>query len=116
MECVECFDSPRADWKRELEKEYSALMLGTKEILMIVVSNKTFSSQQFHDCLKTDKIVHMLIADEVHNLGSDKLSDSLSDDVKLRMGLSATPRRHYDDEGTQALRLLRRTGFRIFLE
>ena len=45
----------------------------------------------------------MIIADEVHNLGADKLSNSLNQDIKIRMGLSATPHRHFDDEGTQAL-------------
>ena len=103
MECVECFDRSRSDWEAELEKEYAALMLGTKEVLPIIVSNATFTTKNFQLCLKTEKIVHMLIADEVHNLGSDKLSGSLSPDIKIRMGLSATPHRHYDDEGTQAL-------------
>jgi superfamily II DNA or RNA helicase len=103
MECVECFDRSRLEWEKELEKEYAALMLGTKEVLPIIVSNATYTTKNFQGCLKTDKIVHMLIADEVHNLGSEKLTESLSQEIKIRMGLSATPHRHYDDEGTQAL-------------
>ena len=47
----------------------------------------------------------MLIADEVHNLGSDKLSDSLSDvAVKVADGaFDFDLEEHYDEEGTRAL-------------
>lgn len=103
MECVECFDRSKAIWQKELEKEYSSLMLGNKEVLVIVVSNATFTTQNFQDRLKTSKILHMLIADEVHNLGADKLSNSLNQEIKIRMGLSATPHRHYDNTGTESL-------------
>ena len=44
----------------------------------------------------------MLVHDEVHRLGSPanrKRLDGLSDKVRFRLGLSATPKRTYDDEG-----------------
>jgi superfamily II DNA or RNA helicase len=46
----------------------------------------------------------LLIHDEVHRLGSPGSRASLaglSDDVRFRLGLSATPEREYDTEGTQ---------------
>ena len=43
----------------------------------------------------------LLIADEVHSLGAAKLRNALSPHAKMRMGLSATPRRWFDEEGTQ---------------
>jgi len=46
----------------------------------------------------------MLIADEVHHLGSDHMQSGLLDDFDYRLGLSATPERYYDEEGTQKLR------------
>jgi len=42
----------------------------------------------------------LIIADEVHNLGTEKLHRSLPAQVRFRVGLSATPERHGDDEGT----------------
>jgi superfamily II DNA or RNA helicase len=45
----------------------------------------------------------MLVADEVHNLGAQKLLSSLPDSVRFRLGLSATPERVYDAEGTEKL-------------
>jgi superfamily II DNA or RNA helicase len=46
----------------------------------------------------------LLIHDEVHRLGSPgnrSLLGGLSDDVRFRLGLSATPEREYDQDGTE---------------
>ncbi|SIS16219.1 Helicase conserved C-terminal domain-containing protein [Natronorubrum thiooxidans] len=45
----------------------------------------------------------MLIADEVHHLGAPQHLGSLPEAIDLRLGLSATPNRWYDDEGTEEL-------------
>lgn len=46
----------------------------------------------------------LLIADECHNMGSGKIKIKLSCIPFLRrIGLSATPKRQYDDEGNQAI-------------
>lgn len=46
----------------------------------------------------------LIIYDEVHRLGAEsyrKKLYSLSDDIRFRLGLSATPERAYDDEGNK---------------
>jgi superfamily II DNA or RNA helicase len=45
----------------------------------------------------------LLIGDEVHALGSRVLNRALVPQASLRLGLSATPRRWYDEQGTQIL-------------
>ena len=48
-----------------------------------------------------------LIHDEVHKLGSPGNCETLaglSDDIRFRLGLSATPERHYDKEGNDFIR------------
>jgi superfamily II DNA or RNA helicase len=45
----------------------------------------------------------LIIADEVHNLGAKAVSEILPTGIKLRLGLSATPERHLDPEGTTAV-------------
>jgi len=45
----------------------------------------------------------LLIADEAHALGADKLRNALSPDAGMRLGLSATPRRWFDELGTGVL-------------
>ena len=44
-----------------------------------------------------------LIADEVHNLGARSVVTKLPERFDARLGLSATPTREYDEEGTTAL-------------
>jgi superfamily II DNA or RNA helicase len=46
---------------------------------------------------------HLLVADECHNLGAESIQKALPDEIKLRLGLSATPERHHDPGGTQAI-------------
>lgn len=43
----------------------------------------------------------LLIADEVHNAGGKTYRNILRDDFTYRLGLSATPIRPYDEEGTE---------------
>lgn len=48
----------------------------------------------------------LLIHDEVHGLGSPanrRRLSGLSDDIRFRLGLSATPEREYDDDGNEFL-------------
>jgi superfamily II DNA or RNA helicase len=45
----------------------------------------------------------MLVADEVHHLGANQSQNALMDSFLYRLGLSATPQRWYDQEGTDVL-------------
>jgi superfamily II DNA or RNA helicase len=45
----------------------------------------------------------MVIADEVHGLGSEHQRKGLSEAYTYRLGLSATPTRYYDEAGTDVL-------------
>jgi superfamily II DNA or RNA helicase len=45
----------------------------------------------------------VIIGDEVHNYGSEEMIKKLPNSINLRMGLSATPERHMDAEGTKAI-------------
>jgi superfamily II DNA or RNA helicase len=44
-----------------------------------------------------------LIADEAHNLGGNQTKKLLNLNPKYRIGLSATPQRNFDEEGTQEI-------------
>lgn len=99
---VECFDS-RAIWESQLQTAYQKLAAKLTTVVGIVVTNRTFLSPTFQAALKPIIAVHLLIADEVHNLGAPKLKELLPQSIKLRLGLSATPERHHDLEGSQAI-------------
>lgn len=42
----------------------------------------------------------MLLADEAHTMGAPQLLNNLPTGINYRLGLSATPHRHFDDAGT----------------
>lgn len=50
-----------------------------------------------------DDVICLLIADEVHNLGAQSFVENLPDFFNHRIGLSATPVRQYDPDGTDNL-------------
>ncbi len=99
---IECFES-RALWESELQIAYQKLAAKLVPVVGIVVTNRTFLSPAFQGALKPGSAVHLLIADEVHNLGAPKLKQLLPVAIHLRLGLSATPERHGDLEGSQAI-------------
>ncbi len=99
---IPCFKSRRL-WQKRLAEGYQRLDAGLDSILAIVVSNDTLGSPAFQEALRVKSATHMLVADEVHNLGASHAAKSLPEGIRLRLGLSATPRRHHDEEGTQRL-------------
>jgi len=69
---------------------------------IIIATMDTASNPEF-----IRKVVHgphlFLIADEVHRIGSPERRKALELDAGARLGLSATPRRYGDPEGTEAI-------------
>ena len=76
---------------------------GHGRFLTIITTNSTFTKSHFQNQLPLLPRGTILIVDEVHNLGASKLRTALPQNVKLRLGLSATPERWFDDTGTDAL-------------
>jgi superfamily II DNA or RNA helicase len=46
---------------------------------------------------------HLIIADEMHGLGAPMFRNALNPAIQARLGLTATPNRWFDDEGSQIL-------------
>lgn len=101
-----CFEG-KDQWQPKFEEGYQRLSAGLSSVHAIVTTNKTFQSDVFQSYLKPHVAAarehHLLIADEVHNLGAKAVSEKLPEGIKLRLGLSATPERHLDPEGTNAV-------------
>ncbi len=103
VRAIPCFGS-KGKWLGRLQDGYQKVRTGLSEIMVIVASNATFCGDAFQQALKPDAAVHLLIADEMHNLGADEAQHCLPNAIQLRLGLSATPERHHDDSGSQALK------------
>lgn len=99
---VQCFSS-KALWQPDVRDLYQRISAGLTQVAAMVVTNRTFLGEAFQSALKPGSAKHFLIADEVHNLGAAKLQRILPQTIKLRLGLSATPERHHDEEGTAAI-------------
>ena len=76
---------------------------GNRRFLSVITTNATFASAAFQSQLANFPRRTLLIADEVHNLGATNLRECLPESVGLRLGLSATPERWFDDSGTAEL-------------
>ena len=87
----------------ELSKLRRRLRSGSRDIEIAVVSHRTLCSPNFKEELKKFDCQTLLIADEVHNLGSEGFITDPPDFFDYRLGLSATPIRQYDEEGTEQL-------------
>ena len=64
---------------------------------------RTLCTNEFKGELEKFKCKTLFIADEVHNLGSEGFISGPPDFFNYRLGLSATPIRQYDEEGTEHL-------------
>lgn len=95
----------RQRWETLLEEGYQRLSTGLSKVHAIVTTNATFQSDVFQSRIRSrvGAFHHLLIADECHNLGAASIQKTLPDEIQLRLGLSATPERHHDPIGTQAI-------------
>ena len=72
--------------------------------VIVYATHKTINDNCFKEfILKIQNAKKILIVDEVHNIGSKISRFALLDQYEGRLGLSATPIRHYDSEGTNLL-------------
>jgi DNA phosphorothioation system restriction enzyme len=69
----------------------------------LIVSTSTFITESFQSRFKHFPTKTMILADEVHNMGAGAIRKCLPESIPLRLGLSATPERWFDEEGTAAL-------------
>ena len=100
---IRCADARRT-WEPYLRAAIYQSNSGARSVLSVVASNATFALDAFQDCLNWINQRTLLIGDEVHNLGARKLRTVLPTRVSLRLGLSATPKKWMDEEGTAAIR------------
>jgi superfamily II DNA or RNA helicase len=89
-------------WKREgvLRRFSGALKTSTRHIIIGI--NDSIRTNQFLRRLRNISDI-LLVSDEVHTLGSPENQNIFNFDFGYRLGLSATPERYGDEEGTSRL-------------
>lgn len=92
------------NWQNELADYSSNYKYDIKPNLAIIAIIDSFISPKFQKSYKILQRSFLFIADEAHNLGASNIKDVLKTiDPLKRIGLSATPKRIYDPEGTDFL-------------
>jgi len=102
---IKCF-SENTNWQQELKKVIRKMKIGQFKNVLIISTHTTMVSEKMNkliDELKNQNIATMIIGDEVHGLGSEKRRENLSELFEYRLGLSATPKRMYDEIGNRFL-------------
>ena len=88
------------DWKANKDKRLFISFIKRPKIILVTMD--TAITPDFIDFIKQAKEL-VLVADEAHGLGSEKRREILSLNFKAKLGLSATPERLFDEEGSKAL-------------
>ena len=96
-------DSSNPQWKNQLANSLYDIKNGIIDQLIILTTHATFSGKVFQDIMKLTKEKKLLIVDEVHGIGAPKRKEGLEEDYNYRLGLSATPKRWLDLEGTKEI-------------
>ena len=102
LEPILAFENVR-NWQTQLSTQLYNIGSGSQQFLTVITTNSTLISEGFQSQLKYFPQKTLIIGDEAHNLGSPKLEESLPHNVGLRLGLSATPERYFDEIGTQSI-------------
>jgi len=93
----------RKNWQPRLERELLEFNHGSRSLCVVVTTHRTLSMEPAQQTVGRGRGPMMIIADEVHHLGAEQMRTGLSQAFDFRLGLSATPERWYDDEGTRVL-------------
>lgn len=99
---IVCYDQA-STWMADAQAALAGLYARETGFVLLVAVNNTLANGPFQGLLRGLRDNLLLIADEMHNLGAPRLLRSLPENATFRLGLSATPDRHGDEQGTKAL-------------
>lgn len=102
LEGVKCYENSEV-WSSQLSRKLAHISTTREGFVIAFVTNSTLCSSNFQKIITNISTPFMFVADEAHNLGSRTLLKSLPENANYRLGLTATPNRHNDDVGTDAL-------------
>jgi len=101
IEFILCFESSKS-WSSILLESIARYKYAEQKNIFIITTTSTYVLPKFQDPIsKLDNLC--IVVDEAHNFGSSKIRKQYLSNANFRLGLSATPIRHMDQEGTEAL-------------
>jgi len=104
MRPIVCYSSSsQKNWRNRVKNSVSGFRIGAIDRFCIVTTNATFSTPFMREQIAKLKGNCLIVADEAHNFGAEKLNSALPKGFKYRLALSATIERHGDERGTQSI-------------
>ena len=100
LEPILAFENVR-NWQSQLSTELYNVHSGNQSFLTIITTNATLMGEGLQSQLKYFPDKTLIVGDEAHNLGATRLEQSLPRNIGIRLALSATPERYFDEQGTQ---------------
>lgn len=94
-------NSQHSNWYKDALFQIN--QLDGKNSFCLISTYATFLTGRFQSILKQISKNAFLIADEVHNFGTNRHIAKYPHHIERRLGLSATPHRHFDDIGTSSI-------------
>ena len=99
-------DGTNPKWRIQIQQMLFKNGAGLANHCIIFTTHNTASSDDFNSIIQsslspTTKV--LFVGDEVHWLGAGHFRKALRPNYQYRIGLSATPSRWFDDEGTEVL-------------
>jgi superfamily II DNA or RNA helicase len=95
--------SDNPNWRANLKELVLDVNMGIVDQPLVLTTHDTIKKDDFQSLVRRVNHECLLVGDEVHGLGSQQRQDALIDAYDYRMGLSATPERVYDPDGTATL-------------
>lgn len=94
-------------WKSDLKFLLGDLKLDNLKFPILLTTHQLFHEEEFTKIMKhyikKFNIGVFIIVDEAHGVGASKYQKGLLPCYPYRLGLTATPERHFDDEGTKLI-------------
>ena len=100
---VQCYEA-RVSWTPQAMEQLQAHLSGSRPLICFLTTCATFIGTAFQSLLAQLPTDTLIIGDEVHNLGAANTLVRLPNNVRYRLGLSATPERWFDETGTEGLK------------
>lgn len=91
------------NWHNQLSSELYNVRSGNQVFVTVITTNATLISDGFQSQVRYFPEKTLIIGDEAHNLGAPRLEENLPRKIGLRLALSATPERYFDEVGTEEL-------------
>jgi superfamily II DNA or RNA helicase len=98
-----CVAEARSKWEDDVATELRDFRKQYNDIVTLITTNKSLTEGRFPELMQEMWHDTLFISDEAHYAGAAVMLRSLPQDSPWRLGLSATPIRHYDEDGSEGI-------------